>query len=115
MNLHEGKCLVQYGKPVTIDFSQFKKKIDQVGFTLDRLEIEGFGRVVDRQGKPVLVLDKSWQVLPVRVTPILEDLLAVSKGELVWVRGYVHGRGEGAKLHLSLNDWRSSDSEGDSS
>ncbi len=99
--------MLEYGKPVQIRFPEFKNTIDQVGFTLDRIEIEAFGRVEEPGGTRSFVLDRSLQPIPLRVSPVAEDMLSAGEGALVWVRAYVHGwRETNGNLHLSLSEWR---------
>lgn len=99
--------MLEYGKPVQIRFAELKEKIDQVGFTLDRIEIEAFGRVEEPGGTRSFILDRSLQPIPLRVSPVAEDMLSAREGALVWVRAYVHGwRETNGKLHLSLSEWR---------
>ena len=99
--------MVWFGEPVTIRFPEFKEKIDQVGFTLDRIELEGFGRVEARQGGPTFVLDPSGQSIPLRVNAVAQDIRQSASRDLIWIRGYYHGwRNEAASQHLSLTAWR---------
>ncbi len=106
--------MLEYGKPVQIRFPEFKEKIDQVGFTLDRIEIEAFGRV-EEGGMRSFILDRSLQLIPLRVNPVAEDMLSAAEAALVWVRAYVHGwRQTNGNLHLSLSEWRLPSKKGES-
>lgn len=105
VNLAQSRAMVQYGSPVEFRFEVFKKRIDQVGYTLNRVTLEAFGTIGEREGGPVFALHPTGQEIPLRLNPVGREAVASAK-ERIWVRGVVHGwKGEGGKSHLVLRNW----------
>jgi len=105
VNLAQSRGIVQFERPVPLEFEVFNKRIKQVGFTLNRITLEAFGAIREKGAQHVLAVHPTGQELPLRLNPVGREA-AGSKDERIWVRGVVHGwKGEGGKSHLVLQRW----------
>lgn len=105
VNLAQSRGMVQFGKPVPLQFDLFNNKIKQVGFTLNRITLEAFGTIREKGTGHVFALHPTGQEIPLRLNPVGQEAIR-SKNERVWIRGVVHGwKGEGGKSHLVLRNW----------
>lgn len=106
VNLSQSTVLVMYKKPIPLDFTMYKTKIRQVGFSLQGVEIETFGKIEKEGDRYAFVIEGSGQRIATRLNPVAKTAIESGEGRL-WVRGRVHGwKTEGGKAHIIFSDVR---------